>query len=63
MKRQWIKMFKKWRKRKFEKFIGINDSDDMTCEKCGQKCGPSVSKSFLPIGNGKVRCSDCWDWL
>lgn len=58
-----MNIFRRVRKRKFEKALGIEDADEMFCEKCGNKCGPSVGKSFSPIGNGQVRCSDCWDWL
>jgi len=58
-------MFKKWRKKRFEKGLknigfGEIDVDTMICEKCKKPVG---DKSWSPIGNGQVRCSDCWDWL
>lgn len=50
-------------KKRFERFIDVEDSDDMICEKCGKQCGIGSGVSFSPIGEGKVRCSNCWDWL
>jgi len=56
--------FQKRRRKRFEGFLkkagyGDIDLNNMVCSKCGEK----IKGSWVPIGNGKVRCSKCWDWL